>query len=327
LAGVVMSLTACVVPLPRVAVPAPEPARQHRVATAEQASSPSALARAAQGTYAYRARRGTAALDGPTVARHLQQRYDERVDGCQGSTHRVPAFLCSGVLMRSTAHDPDFYPWNPRPGVGGVSFSWLRQDANWRGVFDGHNSGFIFLPLFYANEQGYQPVEVLCAFPVDGWTWYRDANGCGKTVEYPSASRPCHVHGVATAEAWMALYRAAPDARGVCGFAVGIGEADALARFNLIAPLMRELVVAGGFDQWNELIVREWAQNLNARLPLEAFYYVGGTNGLATAMYDQASFVHVAKRWVPVIRVDFARMADGRATFTYSAADQGIGGP
>jgi hypothetical protein len=266
---------------------------------------------------------GQGTLDGPTVARHLQERFADVLDGCQGNTFLGPAFLCTGVLMRGTEHSTTYYPWNPNPGAGGVSFLWLRQDANFRANGFWLVNGFIVLPVYYADDFGYDKLEVMCAFPVDGDTWARVPDKCGPTPEFPVSSKPCHLAGVTTAEQWRARYAEYESQRAMCGFAVGIGDTETRERFNQI-PRIMQLDGQASFVHWNELVVKEWPQNRHATLPVEAFFYLGGSAGLANAQYDQGNFVRLSGRWVPVIRVTFASASNLPATFTYLATDQAV---
>ncbi|MNG17678.1 hypothetical protein D3C84_1016820 [compost metagenome] len=57
------------------------------------------------------------------------------------------------------------------------------------------------------------------------------------------------------------------------------------------------------------------------------FFIAGGTNeGLADARYNQRDFYNSTnpKIVVPIIRLTPATSANGKATFTYNAADQAV---
>lgn len=271
--------------------------------------------------------------DGPTVQRHLQSRYAERVTGCTGGSGNVfPAFLCSGILMRATGTSVGYYPWNPKPGSGGVSFSWLRGDANFMGSW--HVNGFIVLPQFYADNFNYEHLYIDCAFAVDGWTWYRSQGGCGPTTAYPVISDACHTRNISTAAAFWATYQPyAWNQQAICGFSMKKDRPEARQTFMEVVALMKNF---NSFTIWNELVVHEWAQNLHRTLPIEAFYYVANpvrcqevpcpawTVGRDGARKDQKDFRALSGRWVPVIRMTMPASVTVSANFEYRVEDQGV---
>ena len=73
----------------------------------------------------------SAAQNGVSVAANLTSRYnDVRRDRGKPS---MPAFLCRGVMLRSTIASTAYSSWNPSPHSqksGGVSFSYLSKDPN-----------------------------------------------------------------------------------------------------------------------------------------------------------------------------------------------------
>lgn len=127
-------------------------------------------------------------VDGPATAEALTRRYNDTRANCGSDS--MPAFLCSGVIIRATTYDPGYDTWDPSPKAlakGSVSFSYLRKDNNlqsfaWR---PSNPNGFISYPII-GNPPDKLDLPILCHFPMDGWTgnrteWY----GCGV---YPGAA-------------------------------------------------------------------------------------------------------------------------------------------
>ncbi|NID15130.1 N-acyl homoserine lactonase [Luteibacter yeojuensis] len=271
--------------------------------------------------------------DGPTVARHLTERYTDVSANC-GSAQR-PSFLCSGVLFRATVPGP-YHSWNPNPSnpKGTVSFSWLRKDAKFRTIYTPrYSNGFIFLPNVYADDYGFHETEVVCVYPIDAHTDSRSDLGCGPLPNNPSASATCSKLGITTGAAWVAHYRKGNVPEYMCSFYVSIGTANSAVTFSRMGEAMRSLpetfyAITPGRSYTNELLVRAWPQNIHATVPIEAFFYqMGAINGLANAQADQRDFFTTSRRWVPVIRMTMPQAASQDATFQYLPNEQAVARP
>lgn len=246
--------------------------------------------------------------DGATVAQHLQRRYDENMSACQPSY--TPAVLCSGVLMRGTVWSTGYHSWIPNPNnsAGGISFSWLREDSNFG--LSAYPNGFIVYPHFYSDSSNYYPLVVNCAYVINAGT-----------SGLPDKCRvPCHAQGVLTAAQWLAKFGA-----GSYGCAFKIAPGDAAPDPEVAWMQMVEVRKARSIFTWNEIMVAAWPQTTHANMPLEAFFFIAGNvSGLSSAKLDQEDFRTTAGRWVPIVRWVPATSVNGRATFTYNAADQAI---
>ncbi|MGE7136313.1 hypothetical protein ACQKIE_01625 [Luteibacter sp. NPDC031894] len=246
---------------------------------------------------------------GETVARHLQKRFDETMSDCGSPTR--PAFLCSGILMRSTKYSAGYHSWIPNPASApwGVSFSWLRQDSNFNVNYPSGN-GFVIYPHFYADDGNYELLKVRCAYANDAGTGAPDR--CNSTGIPPV----CRKLGVTTAEQWVARFAGGRDQ---CAFEVTQGiPSTAFAWMQMVK--VRQIKT---FITHNEIILAAWPQTTYARMPIEAFFYRTNANGLASARLDQQDFKKMAGRWVPIIRWT-PTIGSARATFTYNVADQAI---
>ncbi|OAB53191.1 hypothetical protein [Pseudomonas thivervalensis] len=276
---------------------------------------------------------GVQVIDGPGTAGVLTTLYNRRFPNCH-NTDSQPSFLCSGITLRVTVKDPaeKYKVWDPSPNSiisGGVSFSYLRADANFGRLAWGHGNGFILYPIFEFAPPDKIDLDYLCSFPMDGWTWNR-TTPCGASADYPNYSRPCHVAGVTTAAQWLGVWTL-PGGNAYlrqCGFDV---QDD---RNYLAGPAFYESIRAkgllgtSGFNEHNEIIIKTWTPGRPNTFPIMAFFFVaGGDNaGLADARYNQRDFYNSTnpRIVVPIIRLTPANSAAGSATFTYVVSDQAV---
>lgn len=271
------------------------------------------------------------ALDtGAATAQALQTRYNDTAANCGLAS--MPAFLCSGVMLRATQYAPTYHVWNPSPASvtsGGVSFSYLRSDAKFNQVPYYMVDGFIVRPWLQATNKFH--IQVLCAFPVDGYTDRRSAAGCGPSALYPNDSDLCHLQGIQTAAQWKAHYESIPAnapnrMQHQCAFSVRDSDNNYAAN-NFYQALAAQRSISSLIQ--NELRIATWPQDIAADLPVEAFFYLdGSTAGLANAKANQQDFyTQSAGIVVPVIKLKLPRTLADTAQFTYSAGDQAVTTP
>ncbi|WP_219097438.1 halovibrin HvnC [Pseudomonas sp. UMAB-40] len=275
---------------------------------------------------------GPDARNGATVAAQLTTLYGRKFPNCN-KVDSQPAFLCSGVTLRVTVKDPagQYKVWDPSPTSvksGGVSFSYLRADANFGRLAWGYGNGYILYP-FLEQPAGKDQLQYLCSYPMDAWGWHRSPTEvCGPSATYPAQSKRCQEAGVTTAAQAVAVWNLAggnPNLR-QCGFDV---EDD---RNMLAGPafyqslLAKSMLGITGFNEHNEIIIRTWPAGRANTLPIKAFFFIsGGDNqGLADAQYNQRDFYNSTnpKIVVPIIRLTPPASSTGTATFTYVASDQ-----
>jgi hypothetical protein len=271
---------------------------------------------------------------GPAIATYLNTLYARQFPNCN-KIDSQPAFLCSGVTLRVTARDPagQYKVWDPSPTSvksGGVSFSYLRQDANFGRLAWGYGNGYIVYP-FLEQPAGKLQLQVLCSYPMDAWGWHRSATAvCVPTPQYPNVSGHCQDAGVLTAEQFKAAWDYSYENKNLrqCDFDVR-DERNHLAGPAFYQSLRaKTLLGETGFGEQNEVIISTWAAGSANQLPIMAFFFIaGGTNaGLADAQYNQRDFYNstTPKIVVPIIRLTPATSAAAPAAFTYSATDQAV---
>lgn len=269
----------------------------------------------------------SATANGAAGAAELARRYQDTRTNC--GTASMPAFLCSGIVLRSTVPSADYSSWNPSPHSqqsGGVSFSFLRKDSKFRDLVFGQINGLIFYPVL-ANPPGKRKIEVLCSFPIDGWTQLRDKPGCGFHPYYPVQSLRCQTIGITTAEQWMAHWQAAPDPASApahqCSFDVRDSMNHLAADSFYQSIRTRNMLGASWFPQQNELILAAWPQNIPRELPIEAFFYLYTTGGLAGAQHDQRDYYNKSGGMVvPIVQMVLPASLNQEAIFAYYPADQ-----
>ncbi|PQP04065.1 MULTISPECIES: halovibrin HvnC [Pseudomonas] len=272
-------------------------------------------------------------LNGPAIATQLNTLYSRKWPNCNKSDSQ-PAFLCSGVTLRVTVKDPanTYKVWDPSPisvESGGVSYSYLRADANFGRLAWGYGNGYILYPIFEAPADKID-LDYLCSYPMDAWGWHRSTTEvCGPSKDYPTQSQLCQNAGVTTAQQWLAVWNIAggnPNLR-QCGFDIR-DERNAAAGPAFYQSLVaKPMLGATGFNGHNEIIIKVWTPGQPNTFPIMAFFYIaGGTDPkpLADAQYNQRDFYNSTnpKIVVPIIRLTPATSATGTATFTYVAADQ-----
>ncbi|HEX8540745.1 MAG TPA: hypothetical protein VF671_03475 [Pseudomonas sp.] len=274
--------------------------------------------------YAPPSRRDSASImeSGPVVVAHLTERYYNKASNCGVASK--PAFLCSGILIKSTKYSDQYHSWNPNPASSAVSFSYLRADSKSNRLAFDYNNGFIFRPLDFLQPGQIFP-EVLCFFPYEAATDYRDQQGCGQSTEVGAPSRECQSQGIVNAQQWIAHFNATPGNPYFrqCGFNVrdALNE-GATTAFNEGITAMN-LLGTTAFNLYNEVRIAKWNQDIGQQLPLEAFFYLTET-GKTTAQYNQRDFLQQTGLSAPIIFIRLPTAPTQEATFQFLPADQVI---
>ncbi|QWT22372.1 hypothetical protein KPL74_10315 [Bacillus sp. NP157] len=270
------------------------------------------------------------------MAADLQLRFDSINDSdpinttCNGP--RMPVFLCSGILLRGTSNfSSAYHSWDVNPNStkpGGVSFSFLRKDASYSKLAYGYNHGFMFWPDLHLPPDKME-IEVLCYFPMDAASDIRADQGCGANRKYPEDSKPCqqHVPPIVTGDAWLRLYNSAPEGESQrehsCGFTMITGTANSAHIFKEAIGVIGS-VRGAFFESQDEAVLQAWPIGLGEMLPLQNFFYLAGSAGLAQSRLDQRDFYATTNQWRPVIRVTLPGARGAEARFEYVPADQDI---
>jgi hypothetical protein len=266
-----------------------------------------------------------AVVGGEETAAYLQLRHYLRTYDCGVA---VPAFACSGVIMRGAAYSSTSDAWEADASSDAVSFMYLRVDAE-SALLDS-NSGFIFhapndLPPARVS------VDVLCAFPIKADSGQRDYRGCGSHSSFPTESKPCDKQNIHTALSWQEHYVKNPqDIEAYqCGFdLMQISQTDVTARFKEFTIARQQNFDASEAN--NELRLAAWPAGNPEQLPIEAFFYspanpaTGKPSGLADAQNIQRSFHEKTGLAVPLIKYEPPQPEGGVSIYSYQEEDQAI---
>ncbi|UZJ59578.1 hypothetical protein OKW98_24035 [Pseudomonas sp. KU26590] len=101
-------------------------------------------------------------------------------------------------------------------------------------------------------------------------------------------------------------------------------SAQKVTDFSVLMQARQQPIRNEVFSTWNELLIKVWAAGTPSRLPLQAFYYQNPTGLPEARVYQQKYASRTGGQWLPVIKLDAAKMAAGTAPFSYSTADQAI---
>lgn len=262
------------------------------------------------------------------VASVLTAQYNDTRKYCYSAS--LPAYLCSNVIFRAT--DPSkTEPWKPDDkniNSGGTSFSFLRKDAKYNNLAFNRVNGYIVYPQ---NDRlaGQLSIDILCSYPIDGATDNRDDGGCGKSSNATIDSEECQLQNIFTANDWLTHYEAGGNSHSnQCGFIVSENSAykkdyDVADAFYQTISAM-SLIASESFNEQDELRLQTWGTDSTtlANLPLQAFFYLSGSNGLANAQKDQQNYYQSYGRVVPIVQIALPVSTTDDAVFTYSASDQ-----
>ncbi len=218
------------------------------------------------------------------------------------TTVELPAYLCSGIIIRVAVPGKGYNSWNPSPAdesSGGVSFSYIRKDSKFKGFEIGKASGFTLYPAqgTYEGPDSKRTLNVECAFPLDGLTQHRGAPiGCGKPFNEPDggeAGKICQEQGITTAKEWLKHYHESSYKNPKlyqCGFDVAKAKYHPAAAFMQMIAAMK-LLGDTSFDTNNELRLHVWPKEWNKELPIQSFFYMGdkGSTAWTNAQTDQKS--------------------------------------
>lgn len=263
-------------------------------------------------------------VDGPTTAQALNARYADTRQNC--GTPSIPAFLCSGVVLRATSYSTAYDPWDASPTAqarDGVSFSYLRKDSKFGQLVFSQTNGFIFYPIFDMPPDKVK-LEIFCSFVIDGWTNNRPDHGCGAHPGYP-VSQLCHLSNILTAADWQNHYRAVGGvSQSLCGFNVRDSANDhgGPSFYQSLLAKSTGSLASTLFFQQNEIIIKSWTDDTDGRLPIQAFFYLNNSaTGLAEAKDIKRRFLAKTGIDLPLIQVTLPQTASADARFDYVAAD------
>ena len=271
------------------------------------------------------------ASEGENTARAMTRQYHDTRESCGAQS---PAFVCSGIFLRSTRPSPAYHSWEHSPNSkakGGVAFSFLRADAPISNLAEDARSGYTLAPVSNRPADTLQ-YRVLCAFPTDGDSWTRDQGGCGDNQQTAQVETFCHEQGIRSAEDWIVNYQRTPGNPAEryfsqCAFDMHTSRDGAAAR-EFMENLKAMRLLNGEPFPWNEMLIQAWDETQSNGVPIQSFFYIRGMpGGLEQARYDQTDYHTTVGRIVPIIEIGLPRDETQNATFIYRSSDQAVSEP
>jgi hypothetical protein len=285
------------------------------------------------------------AASSPHTAQDMGNLYYDTGKDCGGNT--APAFLCSGIIIRETARPvagQSYYFWQPSPSSlheGAVSFSYIRHDARFDKFKSNGSHGYTLYPLLgkyrYSGSDRKIKLDVLCSFPLDGWTDYRQNEGCGPDTTYLKQSSPCQGQGITTAQQWLTQYKSGDgglnQSNGLyqCGFDVSEGSKYGNTAQAFYATIQaRDMFNDVSFQEQDELRLTVWTTDVDPSvLPIQSLFYIvansndDGGQGLKDAQEDQSDYYKVTNGgFIPIIRITLPQSSSSDFDFHFIASDQ-----
>jgi hypothetical protein len=267
---------------------------------------------------------------GRLVAEALNRRYNDTRNDCHGKA----AYFCNGVFMRTTGANTRYHAWDPSPtsiSIGGISFSYLRQDVGIQRFAYDETQGLIFKNNAASAQDGQLDVKVLCSYPSDAATAFRTTEkGCGPHPLFSSNSGACAAQTppVDTIERWKSHYNAVGGSGGFSGrnrHQCSFG-ADPVAFALSLAVRDHFLVPSQERPLHNELMLETWPTGTTTALPLEAVFYLTQQTrevGLAGAQFIQRDYFDVTGHVIPLIQVNLNKTSP----YSFNISEQAVTPP
>ncbi len=261
-------------------------------------------------------------MSGVETQNQLIYNYGNTLDSCGMNK---PAYACSGVLLRAReTFTTRYHTWDPSPtqkNKKGVSFSYIRSDINFKRFAYNYNTGYIFFPTDL-TPHSQKKINFKCIYPIDGATDSRRPTACD-AYGANKYTAPCQTINIATGNDWYSKYKGLQENQ-ICGFDINpTAIGGAIAGFNAGMDAIR-LIKS---PVQNEIISDLWSSGDGANLPLMAFFYISGTQGIQSAKLNQADYANTTNIWVPVIEVVMPDQESDFFRFYFNAEDQQISQP
>ncbi|MHA6197076.1 DUF2599 domain-containing protein [Pseudomonas wadenswilerensis] len=264
---------------------------------------------------------GTAHADpGDDLVTWLTNLYNDTRSNC--GTRSQPAFLCSGVTFRATYPSRDYDFWSISPTSkqsGGVSASYLRKDSKFNRLASFLKSGFIFDTIINSRISGGVDYDVLCFYPQDGGSNFRDKAGCGDSRQSTNrVEKYCSEEGVNTAEQWLAHYQKIDEKRyWQCAIDVRDSSKNTAEAFYEGLKVMPK-IPKDAFKEQNELRIAAWKENPPKEPPIVGVFYTT-LDGLEDARLYQKQYYDKTREHIPAIQMKLPASPSEDAKFIYDS--------
>ncbi|MCU1719739.1 DUF2599 domain-containing protein [Pseudomonas sp. 5P_5.1_Bac1] len=266
----------------------------------------------------------------------VQELYNNEASNCMSLTGdrsvRNPASDCSGLLVRGTMRPErqetpqpagTYYVWNSSPTavkLGTTAASWMRSDIKYQTPGVSHHNGMLLYPTHY-TPAGKTPVNIDCAFPIDGYTDSRNDNGCGDNDRTPNVEKSCQQEGV-NGSNWKASefdpFGGVDPARNMslCGFDMrGLSDEQRTDAFQQFMQSRKSIEGSEGAFFWQTEV--RFKNPEKDKAPVMAFFFSEetGTN-VEDAWKNAEEYKQVTGEERPVIKINFPNDPSSKATFS-----------
>lgn len=239
----------------------------------------------------------------------------------------APALECSGLIMRALDPNVKYGPWSISPTArssGGISASYLRKDAKFKTLAWNLRSGII-LDTVADNPEHHVDYTMLCAFPIDAGSSYRERNGCANsTITADHTEQLCHEKKVTTAEQWLADYKTVGrDNSKQCGFDIRPERKELAATAFYESLRATNLLARESYGIHNEVRIALWNEDPIQEPSTLATFYVEDS-GLYGARLYQIQYWYHTHQHKPVVYVKMPQTLADDAEFFFRKKDQVI---
>ena len=249
------------------------------------------------------------------IVQELMNRYNDVSFECLND-HGVakPLYECSGIIIRGVRlyKNERKFPWSLKPSdkkMNSVPFAYLRKDFPFSRIFNAYEAGFILYPYLKTPAKK-NTQQVLCAYPINALTDWREERGCGRSylTDETGSSRPCHTQNITTFTDWLAhsnkiqqrLFRSRQ-----CGFNTS-NEKTAVQNFAVTMQGNKYLQTVPEFDALynNEMRLEAWNENHPEQIPIQTFFYfVDSVNDSQLAKKYRDDFYAQTGEKVPIVGI------------------------
>lgn len=232
-----------------------------------------------------------------------------------------PAYKCTGIMIRGINNEQNLkHSWSMKKSnkeKESFSLGYLRRDQTFSRFPRDYDSGFIVYPHF-ETPSSKNTYEVLCSFPVDAHTDNRNNHGCGLSIgDDTEQSKPCHEQNINSLKKWKRHFDeiiSSNNAKFVtrqCGFDL---TRENSAEYFLISLKANEDYLKTNnkySSRNNELRMHSWNENRAEKIPIEAFFYLSGSeNGRINAKKYQTDFYKNGNTFVPIVGIELPQSSN-----------------
>lgn len=244
--------------------------------------------------------------DDQALVHALNDRYKHTVSQC---TDGLPAYYCSGILLRTVTYSAQYKFWTHSPAandLGSLTFSYLRDDVGTRSL--NGTTGFVLTDQHSAIDAG-NAQNIRCIYPFMANTQAnnRGAAGCGfAATTTPVLADPSSCQTLSTpvlsAAQWLANFaQHGADYVNQCSLSTHVAS-----QFEAALRAHQDSFINNAHSP-TEVLVEAWDVTQPGQLPIEAFFFLASAPAQqAQAQQLQQDYQLATGRHVPVLRLNLA---------------------